>query len=103
MVTAGDIGTSCVIAWAALESTLRHTARGVGIDVKSAAPGYLLRALCAKGILEQSEFDRLNEALRIRNSLVHGMSLREIDASVTRFVADVARRLLSQNGQKIAS
>src|SRR5260370_33838378 len=65
MVTVGDIGTSCVISWAALESALRHAARGAGIEVKSAAPGYLLRALCAKGILEQSEFDRLNDALRM--------------------------------------
>src|SRR5437868_1946237 len=89
MVTAGDSRTSCIISWAALESALRHAARAAGIGVKSAAPGYLLRALCAKGILEQSEFDRLNEALRIRNSLVHGMSLPEIDPGVTRYIAGV--------------
>jgi uncharacterized protein YutE (UPF0331/DUF86 family) len=103
MTTAGDIRTSCVISWAALESALRHAARGAGVEVKSAAPGYLLRALCAKGILEQSEFDRLNEALRIRNSLVHGMSLPELDPGVARYVAGVTRRLLSENGQRAAS
>jgi hypothetical protein len=60
--------------WAAQESALRHAARPAGIEVKSAAPGYLLRAFCAKGTLVQSEFDRLNEALRIRNSLVRTRS-----------------------------
>jgi hypothetical protein len=103
MAAAGDIRTSYVISWAALESALRHSARGAGVEVKSAAPGNLLRALCAKGILGQSEFDRLNEALRIRNSLVHGMSLPELDPGAARYVADVTRRLLSENGHELQS
>jgi len=100
MLTAGEVRMACVFSWAAFESVLRHVARGAGIAVKSAAPAYLLRALCAKGVLRQSEFDRLNEALKIRNSLVHGMSLSEIDTGVTLYVAGIARRLLSENGRQ---
>ncbi len=95
---AGELQLSCVLSWAALEAAMRRTARAAGIGVKDASPSYLLRALYAEGFLYKQEFDRLDDVMKIRNAIVHGMMLPAISPTIPQDVASVARRLLSANG-----
>jgi hypothetical protein len=103
MSRAGELPLSCVVSWAALEAAMRHAARATGIAVKSAAPSFLLRALYAEGLLPRSDFDHLNEAIKVRNAVVHGLRLPAIDPGLPPYVATIARKLLAENGQKPAA
>src|SRR5258708_1722562 len=103
MSNTGELQLSCVMSWAGLEAAMRHAARAAGIEVKSAAPSFLLGALYSEGLLHRNEFNQLNEAMKIRNALVHGMMIPAINASVPQYVVEVARKLLSENGKKPAA
>jgi Holliday junction resolvase-like predicted endonuclease len=103
MSRAGELQVSCVLSWAALEAAMRHAARAAGIEVTNAASPYLLRALYAEGLLQREEFDHLNDTMKIRNALVHGMVVPTIDPAVPRQVVSVARKLLSEDGAKPAA
>jgi hypothetical protein len=87
-----------VMSWAALEAAMRWAARRTGIEPGAGAPSFLLGALYSRGPLHREEFDRLSEAMKVRNAVVHGMSLPAIDATLPQYIISVARRLLSQNG-----
>jgi hypothetical protein len=103
MSRTGALPLSCVMSWAALEAAMRHAARAAGIAVKSTAPSFLLRALYAQGLLLRSDFDQLNQAIRVRNAVVHGLRLPAIDPALPPYVASIARKLLAENGQKPAA
>lgn len=95
----GDVRLSCVLSWAALEAAMRHAARAAGIEARNAAPAFLLQALYADGYLARDEFDGLKSAMKVRNALVHGLTLPAVDPALPQYIAGVARRLLSTNGQ----
>lgn len=103
MSDSGELSLSCVVSWAGLEAAMRHAARAAGIAVKSAAPSFLLRALYAEGLLPQGDFDRLNQAIKVRNAVVHGLQVPAIDPTLPPYVAGIARKLLAENGQKPAA
>ena len=97
---AGDHASSFVIAWAALEAAMRRAARAAGIQLQSVSPIFLLRTLYFNGLLEKSEFDRLNDSLRIRNVVVHGLEAPALDAAVPLYIASAARKLLAESAQE---
>jgi hypothetical protein len=96
MASAGELVVACVLAWSALEAAMRRTARRAGLQVKTTAPVFLIRALYSGGFLSRAEFDRLDETIRFRNGAVHGLSVPDLTAAVPADVIDVARRLLAQ-------
>lgn len=103
MSDSGELPLSCVVSWAGLEAAMRHAARAAGIAVKNAAPSFLLRALYAEGLLPQGDFDRLNQAIKVRDAVVHGLQVPAIDPTLPPYVAGIARKLLAENGQKPAA
>jgi hypothetical protein len=98
LVKTKGLPVAVVMSWAALEAAMRLAARRTGIEPGNGAPSFLLGALYAQGPLHREEFDRLNEAMKVRNALVHGMTVSAIDPSLPQYIIAVARRLLSQNG-----
>src|SRR5258708_22193694 len=51
--------------------------------------------LFRSGLLDREEFDGLEGAMRIRNTLMHGLTLPSIDPAVARYVAGVTPRFVS--------
>jgi hypothetical protein len=96
MAGAGELPVACVLAWSALEATMRRTARSAGIKIRAAAPAVLTRSLYSQGLLSREELDRLDETLRYRNGAVHGLSVPGLTAAVPASVIAIARRLLAQ-------
>ena len=92
-----------VMSWAALEAAMRYAARRAGIEPGNGAPSFLLGALYSKGPLHREEFDRLNEAMKVRNALAHGMTVPDIDATLPHYIVSVARRLLSPDADTLRS
>ncbi len=100
---AGELPASYLLSWAALEAAMRYAARTTGVDKTTSAPTFLLRLLYSDGLLDREEFDRLNDAMKVRNALAHGLTLPSIDPALPEFVARVARKLVSPNGSKNGS
>jgi hypothetical protein len=95
---AGDTPSAFIRAWAALEAAMRRAARTAALEVASASPLFLLGALYSNGLLERQEYDELNNYLRLRNAVVHGLEVPAIDSTVPLYVASVARKLLACDG-----
>jgi hypothetical protein len=96
----GDWSVASILSWSAFEAAMRHAGRSAGIEVRSGGPVYLLRALYSRGLLDRSEVDHLDQALKVRNALVHGFTIPTLDPATARYVVRLARKLLAQNGQK---
>jgi uncharacterized protein YutE (UPF0331/DUF86 family) len=96
MARAGEGRMSIVMAWSIFEATMRRVARASGVDLTSNSPAVMIRTLYSVGILSREEFDRLEQAIRVRNSVVHGFDLPKIDPALTEHVTSVARRLLEE-------
>ena len=94
LVETGELPSALMVAWAALEAALRQSARSADITIKSYSALFLLGALYSEGLLERGEFDSLSEALKIRNTVAHGMIAPGIDPSVPRSVVSIARKLI---------
>jgi REase_AHJR-like len=100
MSSASELPLACVLSWAALEAAMRRAARLARMEIKATAPSFLLRTLYSEGLLHRSEFDQLNDAMKIRNAIAHGLLMPAIDPTVPQYIVTVARRLLSTNGRK---
>ncbi|HKI35687.1 MAG TPA: hypothetical protein VKA46_27780 [Gemmataceae bacterium] len=96
MAEVGELLVSCVLAWSALEATMRRTARNAGLKIKTTAPTFLIRSLYSQGLLSREEFDRLDETMRYRTGAVHGLSVPGLTAAVPAAAIEVARRLLAE-------
>lgn len=68
-------------SWAALEATMRRV-RGEAELYGRITPTALLTTLYGNGFLSRTEFERSQEALTIRNQIVHGFVPPEIDSSL---------------------
>jgi hypothetical protein len=99
---AGDTLGAFVRAWASLEATMRRAARLAGLGVGNFSPLFLLSTLYSNGLLEREEYDELNNHLRLRNAVVHGLEVPPIDVRVPLYVASAARKLLAWDGKEPA-
>lgn len=100
---AGDQASALVAAWAALEAAMRRAARSAGVPLRHVAPSFLLRTLFANGLLDRSEFARLDTFLRSRNAVVHGLEAPDINGEAALYVTGVARKLLEATAPERAS
>ena len=99
LTRAGDTAVACLAVWAALEAAMRFAARRAGLEVQSNEAAYLVRRLYSHGLLDATDFDGLNAALRIRNTIAHGLAIPSIDPHVLSFVANLARKLIASSGR----
>jgi len=96
----GDFASSFLIAWSSFEAAMRRAARDAGIRVGRYSPEFLLQSLYSNGLLERDEFDKLEKNLVIRNAVVHGLEVPNVDAALPLQVAGAARKLLALNGHE---
>lgn len=63
---------AALIAWSAAESALRQLASRENLDSIRGGSSYLLKHLFSNGLLARSTYDRLTEAMELRNAVSHG-------------------------------
>lgn len=68
----GHPEAALLIAWAAIEASLRLLSYREGISLARPDTGTLLRNLSSEGLLDRVTFQRLNELFKRRSALAHG-------------------------------
>jgi GTPase len=94
-----DGATAFILSWAALESALRRAVLAARLDVVRETASRLVGALYNGKLLDGDELIRLRASVKVRNALVRGLAVPAPGPSAVQEVADVARRLLAQNGK----
>jgi uncharacterized protein YutE (UPF0331/DUF86 family) len=88
----GYVPYAHVVAWGGLEAAMRRVRDDGGLFGR-ANPSELIRTLYSNGFLNREQFDRLREAMSLRNQVVHGLVPPHVDPGLVRFVTDTARQL----------
>jgi REase_AHJR-like len=98
LLQAGYIPQSVIAAWAAAESAMRHGLRSQGSQVGwGTPPRTMLNELVSSGMLSGSNFRKLEDMSHLRNVIVHGFSVADIDPGVVPFLKSAARQLVTES------
>lgn len=85
-----------IAAWAAAESAMRHRIKAQGGKAAwGAAPRGMLSELLSSGVLSRDNYTKFRDLSHLRNVIVHGFAVPEIDPSVVPFLTNTARQLLA--------
>ncbi len=98
LLQAGYIPQSVIAAWAAAESAMRHRLRSQGSRAGwGTPPRTMLNELVSSGMLSGSDFRKLEDPSHLRNVIVHGFSVPDIDPGVVPFLTGAARQLMAES------
>jgi uncharacterized protein YutE (UPF0331/DUF86 family) len=100
-VAAGEMESTCVYAWAALEAAMRRTAADLGLNGKP-TPTELLSTLYSNGPFSKDEFTNLRASYEVRTQIVHGFVPTMVDPAVVHAVIAAAKKLLAGQQQPVA-
>jgi uncharacterized protein YutE (UPF0331/DUF86 family) len=90
----GYSSSACVVACGGLEAAMRRL-RDEGRPYGGATPTELMQILYSNGLLSRRQFDRLREAHKIRNQVVHGLVPPGVEPELVRYVIATTKDLLS--------
>jgi hypothetical protein len=90
----GQDEAAFMLAWVAMEATLRLMAARHEVALKHAHPGYLVKMLFSFGVLDRQEYDFLMVAVRVRNMIIHGYQLPMPARDVTDELVETVRGFL---------
>ena len=94
LLSQGELEASCLMASSAVEASLREVARRASISLEDNTPQYVLNALTTVGILSRDEYESIQAAYRVRNTVAHGLSSADLSAEMSDSLIQTARRLL---------
>ena len=83
-----------VTAWSAVEAAMREVARKHEVLLERNFPQFVMKTLYTEGLLDHADFEQLQESLEIRNATVHGLQSISLKPEHTKFLIDLATRLL---------
>jgi hypothetical protein len=87
LLQAGHPEAALLLAWAALEASIRRREPQLDRHVLST------KGLYADGVLTQRQFSTLEAARRLRSAVAHGQMVGRIDDDLVRYVAQLASKL----------
>jgi uncharacterized protein YutE (UPF0331/DUF86 family) len=92
-----DFGTpraAFLVAWSAIESSMRTAARREDLDIEEGVPRFVLKTLYSNGVISYEDYERVRLCLDKRNRLVHGLPVDHLEPDNVRFMIDFARQIL---------
>lgn len=78
LLASGQKDVALLIAWSALETSLRQFAKEYDTEIDRPQTAALIKRLVWLGLLNQSDYERLQRALRYRNLTAHGFHTEDI-------------------------
>jgi REase_AHJR-like len=94
LVSLDEIEAAHMIAWSAAEAAMREVARRQDIPLERKHPQFVMNTLYSEGMLSRSDYEKLQEAMRIRNAVGHGLKCGRLDPRLPVFLIKVVDRLL---------
>jgi uncharacterized protein YutE (UPF0331/DUF86 family) len=83
-----------LLAWSALEATVRLLIQRENISLDHLTPAYILKQAVANGIISRPEYNSLMNTMKFRNALVHGFKIADFDSDVVSHLISANKRLL---------
>jgi len=84
-----------ILAWATLEAAIRITIKKDKLNIYNRNPLVLVKNLYSYGILNEYQYRNLENALKIRNSLVHGLKPKKIELEKINVLIDLIKELIN--------
>jgi hypothetical protein len=89
----GQPRAAFLIAWSAIESTMRTAARREKLEIAEGVPRFVLTTLYSNGVISYEDYDRIRLSLDKRNRLVHGLPVDHLEPDDVCFLIEFARQL----------
>jgi REase_AHJR-like len=89
-----NLDSAVLYAWALVEATLRLLAEKDELSLKRSDPLYLVTYLTHQGVISQSEYRLLRNALSLRNTIAHGFKTSQLTANSVDELIEVTEKLL---------
>ena len=87
----GQIEAAVMLAWSALETLLRRTARSAVPELERQSSARVLKVLYSLGHIDPHTFEKLLELMNFRNAIAHGFQPRTAAPSLPDIMADIRR------------
>lgn len=84
-----------MLMWIAFEQALRFQARQISLPLERLAPAIVIRQLYSQGELSMSQFDSALDCQSVRNRIVHGFPVSDLQQPVKR-LASLVREVVGQ-------
>lgn len=91
---------AALLAWSAAEAMLRVVARREGIGIEHSQAAFAVKKLYSLGILDDEEYGVFQEALRLRNVIMHGFQPSVQPGDAIRRVVSTVEELLQADSSR---
>lgn len=91
--TPETVRAALLISWAAFEAAAREVLEDPQKDTSKPTLQTLLRALLDRKLIDVSEFERLREAMYLRNLVVHGLRPDDLPSDLVTFLLGIVRKI----------
>jgi REase_AHJR-like len=107
ILASGYPEAALLLAWSVAEATLRLLAEKERLDLEREDAVYLLRLLVTRAVITREQYQRLWEALELRNAVAHGLKPPHLEpteiAALCQLIADLLRQSRPRRARQGAS
>ncbi len=97
ILNSGFPDAALLLAWSAVEATLRLLAEKERLPLERDDAVYLLRLLVTRAVITREEYGRLWDVLELRNAVAHGLRPPQLEVTKIREFCQLAADLLRQS------
>lgn len=93
-LVAQHLESAMLYSWSLVEATLRIVAEKEELSLTRLQPLFLVKQLASEGVISQSEYQLLMNALSLRNAIAHGFKTTQLTQNSVGELIEIAEQLL---------
>ena len=94
LVAQQHLESAMLYSWSLVEATLRIVAEKEELSLTKLQPLFLVKQLATEGVISQSEYQLLMNALSLRNAIAHGFKTTQLTQNSVCELIEIAEQLL---------
>ena len=94
LVAQQHLESAMLYSWSLVEATLRIVAKKEELSLTRLQPLFLVKQLASEGVISQSEYQLLMNALSLRNAIAHGFKTTQLTQNSVCELIEIAEQLL---------
>ena len=94
LVAQHHLESAMLYSWSLVEATLRIVAEKEELSLTRLQPLFLVKQLATEGVISQSEYQLLMNALSLRNAIAHGFKTTQLTQNSVCELIEIAEQLL---------